>query len=177
MKISHNQLRRIIKEEYQRVTPVQPGQVMSEARAMYLAEEVMAEGFLGNLWAGLKGAGSETGKKAGAAAGAAKDAVVQKATAAGKEISAAAQKIVAPIATAGKEAAKAIGDIKDAGVRAAAENAAAELKATLGPMIKQQVAQLIKSEVKSGKDEASAKVEAEAIVMNALAAALLGIGT
>lgn len=173
MKITHNQLRRIIKEEYERATPVQPGQIMSEARAMYLAEEVMNEGFFKNVWAGLTGAGKEAGKKAGAA----KDVVVQKATAAGQEISAAAKRFAEPIAAAGRTAVKAIEDIKDAGTRAAAESAAAELKAALEPMIKKQVAELIKNEVKSGKDEAAAKVEAEAIVMNALAAALMGIGT
>lgn len=173
MKITHNQLRRIIKEEYERATPVQPGQLMSEARALYLAEEVMNEGFFKNVWAGLTGAGKEAGKQAAAA----KDVAVQKATAVGQEISAAAKRFAEPIAAAGRTAAKAIGDIKDAGTRAAAESAAAELKATLEPMIKKQVAELIKNEVKSGKDETAAKAEAEAIVMNALAAALLGIGT
>ena len=184
MKLSEQSLRRIIKEEYLRVTPVNPGEIMSEARALYLADEVLQEGWFSNLFAGAKGAAKETGKKAAAAGAAvgekAKEAgaaVSAKAKEAGAAVSAAAARVAAPIKAAGEAAASTLKDIKDAGVRAAAENAAAELKSTLEPMIRKQVAELIKKEVQSGKNEAQAKEEANALVMNALAAALLGIGT
>jgi hypothetical protein len=173
MRLTEEKLRSIIKEEYLRVTPVKPGNVMSEARALYLADEVLQEGWFSNLFAGVKGAAGKAGEKASAAG----EVVAGKAEEAGRAISAAAQKFAAPIKAAGETAMQAMKDIKDAGVRAAAENAASELKAALEPMIKQQVAELIKKEVQAGKDEAAAKMEANALVMNALAAALLGIGT
>ncbi|NBO99467.1 MAG: hypothetical protein EBU90_04970 [Proteobacteria bacterium] len=172
MKITESKLREIIKEEYLRVTPVMPGEIMSEARAMYLAEEIVNEGFFGNVLAGIKGAIKGVGA-AGAKAG---EKAAGAASSVGGQLAAAAQKLTAPIAAAGKDAAAAIKDIKDAGVKAAAVAASNSIKSSLEKEVKNQVALIIQKEVASGKDEAAAKAEAEAVVANALAAALMGIG-
>ena len=129
------------------------------------------------MFAGVKGAAGKAGEKASAAGSAVGSAVSSKAKEVGTAVASAAKSIAAPIQAAGKTAAAAIKDIKDAGVKAAAMNAASEIKASLEPTIKNQVALLIKKSVESGKDESEAKAEAEAIVMNAVAAALMGIGT
>jgi hypothetical protein len=171
MNITESRLRTIIKEEYLKITPVEAGQLMSEHRAMYLAEQVIAEGFFGNLAAGLKGMVAGTG----AAVGKAGEKASGAAGKASAELASAAKKFIAPVAAAGKDAAAAIKDIKDAGVKAAAVAASNTIKAALEKEVKNQVALIIKKEVASGKSEAEAKLEAEAIVSNALAAALLGL--
>jgi hypothetical protein len=43
MKITTAQLKKIIKEEYDRVTPTRPGEKATEARLQFLTEEVMSE--------------------------------------------------------------------------------------------------------------------------------------
>ena len=172
MKITESKLRQIIKEEYLKVTPVMPGEVMSEARAMYLAEEIVNEGFFGNVLGAIKGLAAGAGA-VGKAAGGKAAGVASKA---GEGLASAAQKLAAPIAAAGKDAVAAIKDIKDAGVKAAAVAASNSIKSSLEKEVKNQVALIIKQEVAAGKDEASAKAEAEAVVSNALAAALMGIG-
>ena len=172
MKITESRLRQIIKEEYLRVTPVMPGEIMSEARAMYLAEEIVNEGFFTNALGAIKGLASGIGA-AGAKAG---EKAAGAASKVGGQLAAAAQKLAAPVAAAGKDAIAAIKDIKDAGVKAAAMTASNTIKAALEKEVKNQVAIIIQKEVAAGKDEASAKAEAEAVVSNALAAALMGIG-
>ncbi len=60
MRLNESRLRAIIKEEYDRVTPTRSGQRMTEARARYLAEEVMKEG---RGWAMFSGVMSKVYKK------------------------------------------------------------------------------------------------------------------
>jgi len=172
MKLNEQMLRDIIREEYLRITPVAPGEPMSEARALYLAEEVLQEGIFSNLFAGVKGAAGKAGEKTAAAGTAVGKAVSSKAKDVGTAVASAAKSIAAPIQAAGKTAADAIRDIKDAGVKAAAANAADEIKATLGPVVKKQVAILIQKSRVAGRDETEAQAEAQKIVQDALVAAI-----
>lgn len=172
MKITHNQLRRIIKEEYERATPVQPGQIMSEARAMYLAEQVMNEGILGDLWAGFAGAGKKAGEKAGEAittAGKKAGEIAGDVRARAKQ---AVEKVAAPLKKAGETAVKAIEDIADAGLKAAAKNSAKDIEASLFPIIKSEVAKMIAKLVKSGETEQAAQAAALGMVSQALSVAI-----
>ena len=72
MQITKKQLQQIIKEEYLRVTPAAAGTLMTEARANYLAEQVLDEGLWDSIKAGfaaLKGGAGAAGGKLGDAAG------------------------------------------------------------------------------------------------------------
>jgi len=78
MRITNTQLRKLIREEYDRVTPTRPGQLMTEARANYLAEELLDEGLFDNikaLFAGGAAAAKSVGGKAAGAAGKAASAL------------------------------------------------------------------------------------------------------
>jgi hypothetical protein len=157
MNITESRLRQIIKEEYLRATPIKAGQLMSEHRAMYLAEQVMQEGLWDSLKAAIKGLGAGAKSAAGAVGGIAMDAVKSAA---------------APMINAAKAGKAAIDKIADDASRAAAEAAADSLKTSLQAEITKQTAQIIQKLVKSGKSEEEAKAQASGIVTAALSAAV-----
>jgi len=137
MRITNVQLRKLIKEEYDRITPTPRGQLMTEARANYLAEEIVKEFFgLGRMFkaagAGAKAIGSEVGKKAGAAAG---DAA--------KKLSNAAKAIAEPVQNAARSAAQGLASIADKGAKAAATQAANDMKEVIAKSLEPQVKKLI----------------------------------
>lgn len=157
MNITESRLRQIIKEEYLRATPVKAGQLMSEHRAMYLAEQVMQEGLWDSLKAAIKGVGAGAKSAAGAVGGIAMDAVKSAA---------------APMINAAKAGKAAIDKIADDASKAAAQAAADSLKASLQAEITKQTAEIIQKLVKSGKSEEEAKAQASGIVTAALSAAV-----
>lgn len=167
MRLTESQLRRMIKEEYLRVTPINPGEIMSEARATYLAEEMLNEWTFGSLFAGLKGGAKELGKKAGSAAEKGKEAVGKGLEKIGAPIAAAASAVKDAAVNAGK----AIEGIKNDVAKAAAKEAAETLKAQLAGQIKKYAADLIKNLVASGMDEAEAQAAAAAVITSASMAA------
>jgi hypothetical protein len=157
MNITESKLREIIKEEYLRLTPVSAGELMSEHRAMHLAEELINEG----LWDSIKAlaAGSKAAVKTVAGAGA-------------EALGSAANSVVAPMIKAGTEAAQAIKAVKDDAVKAAAAAAAESLKKSIQASLKTSIADMIKKLVASGKDEATAKKEAGQAIGPALSQAI-----
>lgn len=157
MNITESKLREIIKEEYLRATPVKAGGLMSEHRAMYLAELVLQEGLWDSLKASVKGVGAGVKSAAGAAAGIAMDSV--KAAA-------------APMINAAKAGKAAIDKIADDASKAAAQAAADSLTSSLKAEITKQTAAIIQKLVKSGKSEDEAKAQASGIVTAALSAAV-----
>ena len=153
MRLTESQLRRMIKEEYLRVTPVNPGEIMSEARAVYLAEEMLNEWTFGSLVSAAKGGAKELGKKG-------KEAVGNGLEKIGAPIAAAAS----AVKDAAGKAGKAIESIKNDVAKAAAKEAAETLKAQLAGQIKKYTADLIKNLVASGMDEAQAQAAAVAVI-------------
>jgi hypothetical protein len=166
MRITNAQLRKLIREEYDRVTPTPPGQLMTEARANYLAEEIVKEFFgLGRLFkaagAGAKAVGAAAGKKAGSAAGAA----------AGK-LASAAQAIAAPIKNAATAAGNELKQIADAGAKAAAIASAESLKQEIQTVLISKVKKLLQElEAQGIESEDERRSIASGVVLAALGAA------
>ena len=196
MKITEARLKRIIREEYLRVTPVKPGQLMSEARARHLASEVMQEGLFGTLKAFMKGGASVAGKAAGAAGEAAKGAagaVAGAAKGAGKAVAGAAKgaagavagagkaaaglaadavkSAVGPVVNAGKEAKRALNSIKNDAVKTYSVAAYESIRDTITKEVESAMADMIKNLVRAGFTEEEAKLEASAVISTALSAA------
>jgi hypothetical protein len=163
MQITKSQLQQIIREEYLRVTPAAAGTLMTEARANYLAEQVLDEGLWDSIKAGF--AGLKAG--AGAAGGKLGDA-------AGKALAPA----VAAVKSAGAAAAKAAGDvsnfvgqIKDEALKAAATAAQDSFRASLRADVQKALATGIKQLVSAGMSED----EATSLASTILTSELMGI--
>jgi len=166
MRITNVQLRKLIKEEYDRITPTPRGQLMTEARANYLAEEIVKEFFgLGRMFkaagAGAKAIGSEVGKKAGAAAG---DAA--------KKLSNAAKAIAEPVQNAARSAAQGLASIADKGAKAAAIESAESLKKEIQTLLISKVKKLLQElEAQGISSEDERRSIASGVVLTALGAA------
>lgn len=160
MKLTRKQLSKIIREEYLRSTPATPpGQMMTEARARMLAEQVMDEGLFDMLKAVAAGVG--------AGADVVKKAAGQAAGAAAKKVQAA----VAPVIDAGKAAAGAIKSLADETQKAAATAMAQQLFKTLKAEIDKALPAMIKKFVAGGASEENAKADAAAAMAAAISAA------
>lgn len=150
MKITSKHLRNIIREEYLRSTPpTRPGQMMSEARANLVAEEMLEEGLFDTIKAGfaaLKGGASKAAEKMGDEA---------------SKALAPATKAIAQVASAAKSAAQGVADtvgkIKDEALKAAAESARTSLQNSLKSALQKSLADGLKNLTSAGMDEASAK--------------------
>ena len=160
MQITKKQLQQIIKEEYLRVTPAAAGTLMTEARANYLAQQVLDEGlldFIQSKFAGFKAGAGVAGGKLGDAAG--------------KALAPA----VAAVKSAAAGAAKAAGDvsnfvsqIKDETLKAAAQAAQESFKNSLKSDVKKALATGIKQLVSAGMSEDEAKSLASTILTSEL---------
>ena len=160
MQITKKQLQQIIKEEYLRVTPTAAGTLMTEARANYLAEQVLDEGLLDSIkagFAGLKGGSRAAGSKLGDAAGKA----LAPAVAAVKSAAAGASKAAGDVSNF-------IGQIKDDALKAAAQAAQESFKNSLRSDVQKALATGIKQLVSAGMSEDEAKSLASTILTSEL---------
>ena len=181
MKITEASLKRIIKEEYLRITPTKPGQLMSEARAQYLAEQIIYEiGIFDKLKAFVSGRGAAYGQvadKASDAAGKVAGKAADKAKGAVTAVAGAVKNATGPIVKAGKEAAQAIAQIRDDGLKAAAEKAKKSLQASMEAEIKNNLAYMIKFVKNNNKgiSDEDASTQAAGIITAAIEAAIPGV--
>ena len=130
--ISEAAVKRIIQEEILRVTPVKPGQLMSEHRAQYLAEEMLNEGFFSSIKHALKGTAAGA-KVLG-------DPFVQKVKSVGNAISA-----------AGKQALDAVKATADEVVKAYQEAVVQSFRDDFNKLIQKKSAEMIKMLVNKKK--------------------------
>jgi len=157
MRITERQLRSIIKEEYLRSTPVRPGMLMSEARAEYLAQEILDEG----LWSSIKSLGAGAKAAVGGAA-----SVVMK------PLDQAAEKIALAAAETAKSAYAAIKLEKDKVKAAALEASMASMETSIKAAIKTAMQDAMKHFVKAKMTEDEAKAEASKLAIAATAGAI-----
>jgi hypothetical protein len=152
--ISSSTVKRIIREEVLRATPVKPGQLMSEQRAHYLAEETLNEiGILSKMKAFF----------AGGAAGA-------------KELGApfakAAASVTQSVANAGKAALQAVKSTADNAIQSMQAAAIQSMSKDFQNLIKKKTADMIAYLVKKGKTEDEAKDMVAIQIVPVLQAAL-----
>ncbi len=160
MQITKKQLQQIIKEEYLRVTPAAAGTLMTEARANYLAEQVLDEGLWDSIKAGfsaLKGGSAAAGGKLGDAASKA----LAPALAAVKSAGAAASKAAGDVSNF-------VGQIKDEALKAAAQAAQESFKNSLRSDVQKALSSGIKQLVSAGMSEDEAKSLASTILTSEL---------
>jgi|GEM_PF-3127394 len=161
MKLTKNQLQNIIKEEYLRITPVKRGQVMSEARANYLAEQILEEGLWDSIkagWAAFKGAAAGGGSKLGDDAAKLLGPVIQQ-----------VQAVTQAAAKASADVQGFIGSIKDAAVKKAVEEARKSFEDSLKGSISSALSDGIKNLQSAGMSEEEAKTLASTILSAELA--------
>jgi hypothetical protein len=161
MKLTKNQLQSIIKEEYLRITPVKRGQVMSEARANYLAEQVLEEGLWDSIkagWAAFKGAATGGGSKLGDDAAKLLGPVIQQ-----------VQAVAQAAAKASADVQGFIGSIKDEAVKKAVEEARKSFEDSLKGSISSALSDGIKNLQSAGMSEEEAKTLASTILSAELA--------
>ena len=150
MKLTKNQLQSIIKEEYLRITPVKRGQVMSEARADYLAEQILQEGpIMSMLRAALGGAGEAISSALGGAFKPVTDSINSFADSAKKVKS---------------DFTKFVGGIKDKALKDAVEKVKASLTSSLRNAIQSEVSAGMKVLNVVLKDEDQAKATSASIL-------------
>lgn len=168
MKITQKQLKRLIREEYLRSSlPTSPGQMMTEARANMIAEQMLEEGLFDVVKAGFKGltaAGGAVAQKLG-------DAASKSFGSVGKAL----QQVASQAKTAYDSVAKAVGEIKDTAVKSAAEAAKKSLEDSLTATMKKELATTVAALTKAGMKEEEAKTLAASIASGA-AAKLTGSG-
>lgn len=156
MKISSKQLRSLIREEYLRSTPVtRRGQMMSEARANMLAEQMIEEGLFDSIKAGFaafKAGASKTAEKMGDAAGKALEPAAK-----------AAQAMAGQAKAAYDNVSKAVSAIKDETMKAAAEAAKKSLEDSLKSTLQKALADSVANLTKSGMEEKEAQTLAATI--------------
>lgn len=160
MKITESKLREIIKEEYLRAVPVAPGALMSEARADYLAEQVLEEGLWDNIkagFAGLKAGGSKAAEKMGGAASKALTPAVQ-----------AVKSVASSAVKAAGQVSDAIGKIKDESLKSAALAAQKSFQDSLKSSVQSSLSAGIKQLVSAGMSEDEAKSFASSILTSEL---------
>jgi hypothetical protein len=168
MKLTRKQLSKIIREEYLRSTPATPpGQMMTEARANMIVEQMIDEGLFDTIKAGfaaLKGGAAGASEKVGEKAAAAL---------------APAAKAIASVTASAKQAAQSVAasvkDIKDTAVKAAAEAAQKSLKDSLTAALKKELAAALQNLTKAGMAEDQAKTLVSTIAGSEIAA-LTGAG-
>lgn len=150
MKITRKQLRNVIREEYLRSTPMtEKGQMMSEARANLMAEQILEEGLFGTIKAGFAAL-----KGGAAAAGGALGDIAAKAL---EPATKAVQQVATAAKTAASNVATAINNIKDESLKAAAEAAKKSLSDSLKSTLQKELADGLKQLIAAGMDEKEAK--------------------
>lgn len=175
IRITESQLRRIVREEYAKTHPKgryliarSHGRVMTEARARQVANQMMNEGLFDVIKAGfsaITGGAGEAKKLLGdKAAGALKP--VQDALAA---VSAAAKKAV-------DNAKLAVGEIKDAALKAAIEKYKESLSASIRDTVKKKIAEGVKDLTPAFKGDEKAARAFVAQLVAAEAASIVASG-
>lgn len=160
MQITKNQLQRIIREEYLRVTPTKPGALMTEARANYLAEQVLDEGLWDSIkagFAGVKSGASVAGGKLGDAAGKALAPAI-----------ASVKSVAAGAAQAASDVSNFVSQIKDEALKAAALASQDSFRASMRSDVQKALGVGIKQLVSAGMTEDEAKSLASAILSSEL---------
>lgn len=181
MRITQRQLRRIIREEYLRSAQMRPGRIISESRAMMLAEQALDESFFGNIaamFAGkAKGAKSVAGKAAGAvgraagavgdaaagAVGSAKDKASQAVGAAFQKAAGAVGQVAQQAKSVSSAAQKAFKEYQNEEIMATYEAAKESLESTLKSVMQKEMANAIQQLVKYGSkiDDPAKKIDEE----------------
>jgi hypothetical protein len=137
VRITESQLRKIVREEYLKSQgAVRRRPVMTEARARRAADEMMNEGLFDVIKAGISGLMGGAGK--------AKEMLGAKAIETFKPISDAIAAVSKAASTAASNVSKAIGEIKDASLKAAAEKFRDSLKESMKNALKTQIAAGVK---------------------------------